>query len=64
MNIRKPQKEVKENLPVNHCVSCQHFLWGLITPYTNADGACIYDKSKTKRKYHGDPACCHWERKK
>lgn len=62
---RKPTKEKKkvEPLPVHHCESCRHFLWGLITPYTNADGACIYIKEKAKRKYHGDEACSHWERK-
>ena len=40
---RKPTKEKKKaELPVHHCESCRHFLWGLITPNTNADGACIY----------------------
>lgn len=61
---RKPKQDKKaEPLPANHCISCKHFMWGLITPYSPADGACIRDRAKTKRKYHGEPACSHWERK-
>lgn len=60
----KPRKEKKApEVPVPHCESCKHFMWGLITPYTDYDGACIYDRSRAKRKYHGEPACSHWERK-
>lgn len=59
----KPRKEKKTEVPVHHCESCKHFEWGLITPYSDADGVCMFDPKWAKRKYHHAEACGHYERK-
>lgn len=60
----KPTKEKKAlELPVTHCKTCKHFLWGLITPYSDYDGARLLDPDNAKRKNHAKDGCGHWERK-
>lgn len=57
-------KPFKEPVPIiQHCKTCKYFLWGLITPYTDYDGACIYTPENTRRRSHKQEACANWERK-
>lgn len=57
-------KPFKEPTPIiHHCKSCKHFMWGLITPYTDYDGVCMFNRDVAKRKSHQQEACANWERK-
>lgn len=57
----KPSPEVRKEVPVvHHCGSCQHFVWGLITPFYDTDGSCGLTNYA---KCHNRDGCQHWEMK-